>query len=230
MKYSLLLFDIDNTIFDFFKASRTALRLTCNNLEITYTKDYYDNYWIPVNHDVWELYEQNKIDSDTLRHERFRQFFELIGAEANQHRASEIYNEYLSEKVYLIEHAEIVLEQLSSHCTMVAVTNGMAEIQHRRLEKSGLRKYFKTIIISDEVGVAKPHPEIFRFAMQVGEESDKSRVLMIGDNPIADIKGATDFGLDTCLYKYSGDEREVITKPTFTINCLTKLPGIIKNS
>jgi len=218
---------MDNTIFDFSKASKSALLATTKTLGVKYSDKDYLTHWVPANMIVWGLYEENKMDSATLRHERFRLFFESIGGVADQHKASDIYVGHLSQGSQLIENAEEVLEKLFKSYKMVAITNGFAEIQHSRLDNTGLRKFFEAIIISDEVGVSKPHPDIFRIALEAGGVSDKSRVLMIGDNPVADIKGAADYGLDTCFFRYAKSNRAAEINPTYTITRLRELIGIL---
>ncbi len=84
------------------------------------------------------------------------------------------------------------------------VSNGQAEFQRTKLRSSGLEKELETIVISGEVGIAKPDPKIFRIALeQLGAEPRET--LFVGNNPWTDIAGATDAGMDTLLITNSAE-------------------------
>ena len=71
------------------------------------------------------------------------------------------------------------------------------------LNQIGMDEFIDFQLYSDEAGMSKPNPEFFRLMLkQLGEyhtEIDLSRVIHIGDNPIADIAGAGAVGLQSCL-------------------------------
>lgn len=74
------------------------------------------------------------------------------------------------------------------------VTNGKVEIQNTKIDTLGLREYFKAIVISGEVGVAKPDPKIYQLALdRLGVTADQT--YFIGDHPVNDIWGAGKAGL-----------------------------------
>ena len=56
------------------------------------------------------------------------------------------------------------------------------------------------MIISEEIGVAKPVPAFFEAAFARAGNPPKCEVLMIGDNWISDMQGAAEYGMDTCWY------------------------------
>lgn len=74
------------------------------------------------------------------------------------------------------------------------VTNGNSAFQNTKIDKLNLRKYMKTIIISEEVGIRKPDPKIFHLALSKINSNNKT-TLFVGDNPLIDIKGAIDSSL-----------------------------------
>lgn len=76
------------------------------------------------------------------------------------------------------------------------VTNGDACIQNTKLDVSGLRPLFDTVVISGEEGVAKPDPEIFRrAAARLGVSP--TDCVFVGDHPEKDIAGAIAAGMQT---------------------------------
>jgi len=83
---------------------------------------------------------------------------------------------------------------INENIKMGIVTNGYSDFQNTKIDKLNLRKYMKTIIISEEVNIRKPHPKIFHLALS-RINSNNETTLFVGDNPLWDIKGAIDAGL-----------------------------------
>lgn len=83
---------------------------------------------------------------------------------------------------------------MNKNIKMGIVTNGHSDFQNTKINKLNLRKYMKTIIISEEVNIRKPNPEIFHLALS-RINSNSETTLFVGDNPLWDIKGAIDAGL-----------------------------------
>src|SRR5207248_1885827 len=74
------------------------------------------------------------------------------------------------------------------------ITNGMTEIQREKIQRLGIEPYFDTILISQEVGITKPDPRIFRMAIE-RVPCEAREAVMIGDSPDRDIAGARAAGL-----------------------------------
>ncbi|MEK4040578.1 HAD family hydrolase [Paenibacillus sp. FSL L8-0493] len=96
----------------------------------------------------------------------------------------------------VMEHALEVLEYcVERGYTLGLVTNGKKEIQNTKIDILGLREYFNAIVISGEVGIAKPDPAIYQLALdKLGASADQT--LFIGDHPVNDIWGAGKAGLE----------------------------------
>ncbi len=82
---------------------------------------------------------------------------------------------------------------------MGIITNGFTSLQQTRLERTGLRDHFDLLIISEEVGVAKPDARIFDYALAQAGNPSRDRVLMVGDTAESDIRGGVNAGLATLL-------------------------------
>jgi HAD superfamily hydrolase (TIGR01509 family) len=71
-----------------------------------------------------------------------------------------------------------------------------------------LARYFETVVISARVGYSKPHPEIFRYALEVlGARPEEA--IHVGDNPIADVGGALGVGITPVLLDRTGRDAAV---------------------
>jgi putative hydrolase of the HAD superfamily len=209
--YEAFILDADNTLFDFNRAERDALReaLQANGYE-DMPEELYDRYH-RINDELWKLFEKGSIDQKQLRIERFRRltgFFppqkrEAPGFVADPVRIGERYIEALSEKGYLLAHALGVLKRMSAKVPLLLLSNGIAAVQRRRIRRSGIGRFFKGILISAEVGLAKPDPAIFALAVEK-LQCRKERILCVGDSPSSDIRGGQEAGIDTCWFAPAG--------------------------
>ena len=118
-------------------------------------------------------------------------------------------------------HAMEVLEKLHMKgIKMAVVSNGFKEVQYRKLNKSGIDKFFQAVMISEEQGVHKPCPIIFKRAIKaIG--GDKKETLMVGDDFANDIEGAMIFGIDQFFYNYKNTPCD--GGPTYESNNLRDL-------
>ncbi|NGM90644.1 HAD-IA family hydrolase, partial [Parapusillimonas sp. SGNA-6] len=109
-------------------------------------------------------------------------------------------------KTNLFPHAHETLQYLQSRYNLHLISNGFREACEKKLYHSKLSPYFKTIVISEIVGINKPDPRIFEHALQHGE-AHKETSVMIGDNIEADIRGAIRVGIDAIFFNTTGVEK-----------------------
>jgi len=109
----------------------------------------------------------------------------------------------------LIDGAEAVLRALAPTHRFAIITNGLKAVQRSRLAHSPLRDYFVDVIISEEIGAAKPHAAFFETTMARLGHPPKREVLVVGDSLSSDMLGGANFGLDTCWYNPDGAPRPV---------------------
>jgi HAD superfamily hydrolase (TIGR01509 family) len=110
---------------------------------------------------------------------------------------------------------------------LALITNGLKQVQRSRLAQSSIGKYFEVVLISDELGVAKPHPDIFTVAFKAMGNPEKEHVLIIGDSLSSDIKGGSDYGIDTCWFNPHGKQPDAGIKITYEIQSLPQILTIL---
>lgn len=196
-----IFFDLDDTLFDFSSASLIALRrLFDENPEInrrfSTPETFIDEYHIH-NKRMWDLHESGQITADFLKPERFRlTVFPDRHDDDSINRSRRLNDRYLwllGECDAPLQGARELLSGLSKKFLIGVLTNGFTEVQYRKLRSTGLDRYIQRMVISDEIGIQKPDPRLFRYAEQeTGAEPETS--LMIGDNPDNDIRGAINAG------------------------------------
>jgi putative hydrolase of the HAD superfamily len=100
--------------------------------------------------------------------------------------------------------AEAALRELRPAHALGLVTNGASCLQREKLHASGLGDYFRVVVVSSEVGVAKPDVSVFERALaELGAES----AVMIGDSLRKDVGGARAAGLEAVWLNRSGRPR-----------------------
>jgi 2-haloacid dehalogenase len=199
MSYSWLLFDADGTLFDYDTAESKALAATFRDSDIPYSAGYANTYR-QINAQMWADFEQGKVSQEALRSERFGRLFHTLNIEADPVAFSDTYLINLGNAADLIDGAVELLQAVHANHKLMLITNGIPAVQRSRLAISPIQGYFDAIIISGEIGVAKPHPAIFDAAFHAMDHPPKSETLIIGDSLTSDIQGGLNYGIDTCWY------------------------------
>lgn len=228
-KYTTLFFDADDTLFDYQKAEASALRHTCLHFWNRYNPEW-NSIYKTVNVDFWKRFEKGLIDRKELREGRFRAFQDVIKlAPVPVDVMSEYYLIQLSQAVHIIDGAEKVLRYLSDNYSLYLLTNGIKEMQLRRLAVCGFDCFFKGVVLPEDAGCSKPDKGFFALAHTLAGKPDKSRVLMIGDSLLSDVAGAEEYGINSCWfdYKKTGLPDDSTIQPTFRITSLYELLNIL---
>ncbi len=230
LKYKHVFFDLDRTLWDFDAAAEVAFeriyeKYDLKSLGIPSAHEFHEVYH-PLNEELWVLYRADKITKDELNRTRFMKPLEHYGIhdiELADH-LSEDYVYWSPRIVRLVPGTMELLDYLRPKYHLHLITNGFQEVQHTKLNGSGLEPYFETLTVSEEVGVKKPNPEIFHYALRkagaIAEES-----IMIGDEMAVDIDGARAAGMDTVMFN---PKREIIEgNRTFEVNDLREILEIL---
>jgi YjjG family noncanonical pyrimidine nucleotidase len=219
MRYQWILFDLDNTIYDFDRSSKEALQHTFEHFGIPYTSANIQMYK-QINHQCWTDFENGKIDFATLRNIRFELFIKAIEVSIKPAEMGNYYLYLLSQADHMIEGAQSLLDNLRPKTKMAVVTNGLKEVKRPQLSRPAIRQYFDAVIISEEVGIAKPHQGFFEYTFDLINHPPKSEVIIIGDNLNSDIKGGNNFGITTCWFNPARKTNDSNIKPDSEIHHL----------
>lgn len=226
MPYSWILFDADNTLFDFDRAEKSALANALNDAGVP-TEDYMFGLYNTINKACWQDFEEGKISRQTLRTLRFERFFDEIGKDTDIPSFAINYLQYLAQGSFLYDGVEILLANLAETHKIGLITNGLKEVQRPRLERSGIQHLFNLVVVSDEVGASKPDAAFFDFAfLQMGKPG-KEEAIVVGDSLSADIAGGNNYGLHTCWYNPERVANRLGITPTYEIHALEAIKTIL---
>ena len=223
-----IFFDLDRTLWDFDKNSEQALRLLFDECELIRhipSFELFHKVYHNKNKALWHAYSHGKITKESLRYERFRSTLKKFQLEDELliKRFGDGYVDLSPKQTALVPHASEVLTDLKDMgFTLHIITNGFLEVQHVKLKHAGIHHQFDVILCSEEVGVNKPHPQIFRHALSLANAS-APQSLMIGDDYRADVAGALKAGMQAIWYQEKKNEK---SKFDYKINCLSEIPQL----
>lgn len=231
-RYKFYLFDLDRTLWDFDKNAKSALFKLVDDLKlgelfgVTDKEEFFCRYEF-INHSLWAQYEKGEITKEELRYQRFLRT--LKGYMEQAERGSlpshnftpdnlrefaisfgETYLDYMAYEMELVKGAKEVLDWVKGIGGKIAlISNGFKEVQYRKLRNSNILHYMDAVVISEEVGIMKPSPLIFKKALIAlcGEDfynnnpsGAREMAIMVGDDFTNDIEGAQIFGIEQFYY------------------------------
>ena len=205
MSIKHLFFDLDRTLWDFETNSFNELvnLYHCHNLHqkgISLSEEFVKVYK-NINEKCWERYRENTLSKENLRFERFKQTLEYFGI-YDLELSIKIGDDYVKNSPYrtiLMPNAIELLSELQPNYKLHIITNGFQEVQHVKINQSGMAKFFTIVVTSEMAGAKKPNPLIFNYALKKAGANLENSV-MIGDDLNTDIKGAVNVGMKSIYF------------------------------
>ncbi len=224
-RYPWLLFDADDTLFDYQSAEAQALTGVFAHFELPFLPNYPPVY-AAINHSYWQRFEAGTISLADLRTHRFRDLLAELHIPLDASLFSQVYLDQLGQSAVLLPGVQETLSQLAPAHKMAIITNGISQVQRSRLSLSPIAHFFDHIFISEEIGVSKPAQGFFDNVFQQIGQPASADVLVIGDSLSSDIRGGAAYGLDTCWFNPRKLPRPAVIKPTYEIQSLVDLISI----
>lgn len=227
MPYTWLIFDADNTLFDFDRAQVVALEQTFTTLGYRFESEHHALYE-SINAELWHAFERGELPQHAIKEGRFERLNEQTGWNFDVAKTSKSYLQNLAQGKFLLPGALDLVETLSHTHKLIIMTNGLKEVQRSRFETSPVSAYVQDILVSDELGVAKPNAGIYDIAFERMGLPNHKDVLMIGDSLNSDIRGGKNYGIDTCWFNPQGKANRSGLEPSYEIDLLSKLLDIVQ--
>jgi HAD superfamily hydrolase (TIGR01549 family) len=225
-----ILFDIDDTLFDRDKAQREVLHLIVREFHDIFTgidKEMIAEAFSESDRIATQEYNAGA-SIDVARTGRSRRFLKILGlSEDYADRITAMYIKSYPGIKAPVRRAKFVLGKLAKKFQLAVISNGSPDVQYRKLAALGIKHLFDCIILSEEVGIRKPDPGIFRkaTALLVREPEE---CLSVGNSYDTDILGAKRVGMPACWFNPHGLRlSSVDIKPDFEISALSEIFRIL---
>ena len=218
----MFFFDLDHTLWDFDRNSALTFEKIFSSRNINLTLNEFLAVYEPVNLKYWKLYREAKIHKDDLRYRRLKDVFDILKFDISDQDIfgiSDDYIKYLTSFTHLFDGTIEILEYLYGKYDLHIITNGFEEVQQGKMDHSNISHFFKTVTNSEMVGVKKPDPKIFYFALDLANATPENSV-MIGDNYEADILGALSIGMEALCFNYHKEELKPHIKVIENLNAI----------
>ena len=220
-----ILFDLDNTLFDFDKAEALAVRRTLLELGVDPTPAVVARY-SQLNLAQWKLLELGKLTRQEVKLRRYQLLFEELGIRQDPRKAARIYETQLGIGHYFIEGAKELLQEL--HGTTASIWSPMALLRTEKpAASSGIQPYFQGIFISEELGADKPNAAYFDACFARIPDFQKEESVIVGDSLTSDIKGGLNAGIRTIWFHPSSAANETGIQPDYELHALKDLPQLL---
>jgi len=227
MQFRWVFFDADGTLLDFRRAETSALRTAPASLSLDVPNTFQTTYH-RINENLWRAFESGELKAHDVRERRFRLVLDTLGIDADPDVLSETFLKHLVCESRMMNGARSLLAALHGTVGLVLLTNGFADVQRARLRKLNLDDTFDHVLISEEVGIAKPARAIFDLAFEKIGAISKRETLVVGDSLSSDIRGGVDYGIETCWFNPEGEANSTGIVPTYEIAHLDELLPILE--
>lgn len=232
-RYRNLFFDLDDTVWAFSENARDTF---CE----MYGLHRYDRFFSSFHHyydlyqhrnlQLWEEYGRGEITKEELNRQRFSYPLLQVGVPRDEAMtlSQAFQQDFFREiptKRKVMPHAHEVLAELSGRYNLYILSNGFRELQCHKMRSAGVDGYFRKVILSDDIGLLKPRPELFHFALSA-TQSKLEESLMVGDSWANDVAGARGVGMHQVFFDPAGTT-DLPFKPTFHIRDLKELLQIL---
>lgn len=203
-------FDLDDTLIDHQHAEREALAdIRDQYLEIfgTLSVDELQGTYHDINRPLWRQYADGDIAKEDVKHQRFERLLEAIGADhADAGLVGRSYLKRYAKHWQFVDGAREIYETVSERRPVGVLTNGFSEVQAQKLDRFPvIADRAEAVVISEEVGVMKPHPKIFKHATQQARV-DPENVLYVGDSYRSDVEGGQQAGWCVAWFARNGTD------------------------
>ncbi len=211
-----VLFDLDDTLLDFKRSEAEAIRHTLREIGIEPTDEVVSLY-SRINRSCWAKLETAEWTREEVLHNRFDMLFEALGVSGDAHATQKLYEYRLSLGAYYIEGAEQMLDEIYGKYRLYLATNGIVNVQTRRLRDSGIEKFFDDIFVSERIGYNKPDKRFFDYAFERIPDFKHDETVMVGDLLTSDIKGGINAGIKTVYFNPKHQKNNTGITPNYEI-------------
>lgn len=231
LNYKAIIFDLDNTLLDYDQSEQNCMKQALADHQLNDDLEW-DEFWTifgPINFKYWMDRNLNNHNIYQVLEYSFTDTFQALKRNSTESLAiTKTYWDLFCSTCHLEPNADKILDSLHGSYKLGVISNGIGEAQRKRLTAGQLDPFFDALIISDEVKCWKPDQRIFKHALEVLDVRE-NEVLYIGDSLTDDFMGATNAGIDFCLYNGRGLILQENQNPKYVINDLMEIKKLLED-
>ncbi|MBN3881911.1 MAG: HAD-IA family hydrolase [Nostoc sp.] len=226
MGYKAIIFDLDNTLLNFELCERQAIlgaledcavSLDLNGVSETIFLQVFETY----NSQYWR--QRETFSPSELIKMSYRSTLAQLDIHTDQiSNLSQSFWHIFNHSGVMEPDVNEVLTVLAHNYRLAVITNGFVSAQLPRMQAAGIGHFFEEVVVSEEIGFAKPSPEIFHHALS-RLNLTAAEVIYIGDSLKHDYAGARQVKMDFCYYNRKNKNLPQEAKPKFMISELLNL-------
>jgi YjjG family noncanonical pyrimidine nucleotidase len=224
--YDTVLLDLDHTLLDSDDSEHQAFVAAMRAAGAADPTEHLAAY-TTINGALWAAVERGELTPNDVKVARFERLIDRQGLDADATTIAQVFVGSLGANGDLYPGARRLLDRLSNIAVLALVTNGLGEVQRTRLARLDLERYFDAVVISGEVGTAKPGAAIFDLTFERLGRPDRMGALMVGDSLTSDIRGGADYGIATCWYNPGGASSNGVVA-TYEVASLAEIEKIVE--
>ena len=222
-----LFLDLDDTIFDFQKAEKLAIRKTIAAFGAEVTDEVLGRYHV-INKAHWEKLERGELTREQVLVQRFAVLFTELGIDVDATACARTYERNLSIGHYFLPGAEEAVDRLSKKYRLFLASNGTTSVQKGRMTSANLYRFFEKVFVSQEIGYNKPSLEYFSACFAQIPGFDPKKAMMVGDSLTSDILGGINAGIATCWVTANHTPDHPTIHPDYRIESITQLEKLLE--
>ncbi|MFH5811461.1 YjjG family noncanonical pyrimidine nucleotidase [Companilactobacillus sp. FL22-1] len=226
MKYSVILFDLDQTLFDTDLNAEKSLK----KLELPFSFTFTDDrilHWHHLQQKMWGDLEKGKLSRQQLNDTRFQAYFDYFDQKVDSVGLEQQYEEIFYTQHELMPHAKMLLETLQADYQLEVISNGTILKQKQMLHNSATEHYFDKMFLAENIGYSKPNAKFFDAVVDELKPYQRKDMLVIGDSLSADIQGANNASIDSVWFNRYQVANEKVS-PTYEVSDLKDIIKILE--
>lgn len=200
MMIKAVFFDIDDTLLDFKRSADNAMERAYHSLGETMPAELSPTYH-RINAELWRRIEEGTLSRAEHKRIRFKLIFDELGIKHDPRVFEEMFLKEMFSSAIEVKNADLILSRLRGRCPLYAASNApVAAQQINRLKLAGMLEKLDGVFVSGDIGAVKPAKEFFVAVMERAKQQKAEECLFVGDSYEADIVGAKNAGMQTCLF------------------------------
>ncbi|MBI1880668.1 MAG: HAD family hydrolase [Chloroflexi bacterium] len=223
-----VIFDMDGTLIKhtwrLSQLTETLFARFADKLAPVTPAEFFECFW-PRNEDMWYMMVDGVLDGDTAARYSYINTLRALKKDVTLAEAMvNCWNELVLEEALPFKDTLAVLAAVRARYRVGILTNGFTTLQRGKISRHRLDEQVDFTLVSEEAGYHKPDKRLFWAALKLAGDVAPEQVLYVGDNLIADIRGAQEAGLTPVFINPDGDSPEGV----ITIRRLGDLLALLK--